>query len=233
MANQNKLKAWVRYDGTNTVVTAGPIFRASKPKVGNWKQINADLCCNGSLTTTTTTTNGGGVTPTAWVAYTSYNSTWSCQQINGLNRILYTSVSTLTTGVQLYVDPTLAEPYNYFSGNFVAIDGVVWEISEVNGLIINPQSCSSTTTTTSTQGVQNQIGYCGTDTFEACAGIGNNIQIYYNGSLGIGSQLYQDSGLTIPYNPNTWGTYVRLLFQNQNQVSTMNPNGTIASYTAC
>lgn len=46
MANQSKLKAWVRYDGTNTVVTAGPIFRADKPKVGNWRQINADLCCN-------------------------------------------------------------------------------------------------------------------------------------------------------------------------------------------
>jgi len=77
MANQSKLKAWVRYDGTNTVVTAGPIFRASKPKVGNWRQINADLCCNPSSgTTTTTTTSGGNITTTTSTtqALTFYNA---------------------------------------------------------------------------------------------------------------------------------------------------------------
>ncbi len=56
MANQSKLKAWVRYDGTGRVISGGPIFQVNKPKVGNWKQIDANLCCNGGLTTTTTTT---------------------------------------------------------------------------------------------------------------------------------------------------------------------------------
>jgi hypothetical protein len=46
MANQSKLKAWLRYDGTGTVVLSGPIFSLNKPKDGNWKQMNADLCCN-------------------------------------------------------------------------------------------------------------------------------------------------------------------------------------------
>lgn len=59
MANQSKLKAWLRYDGTGRVVTGGPIFQANKPKVGNWRQMNANLCCNPSGTTTTTTTLGG------------------------------------------------------------------------------------------------------------------------------------------------------------------------------
>lgn len=45
MANQSKLKAWVRVDGTGTVVLAGPIFSVNKPKDGKWKQISNSLCC--------------------------------------------------------------------------------------------------------------------------------------------------------------------------------------------
>lgn len=77
MANQSKLKAWVRYDGTNTVVTAGPIFRAAKPKVGNWRQINADLCCNPSGSSTTTTTTTGNVTPTTVLYSLLSSGAWS------------------------------------------------------------------------------------------------------------------------------------------------------------
>ena len=46
MANQNKLKAWVRYDGTGRVIAGGPILQRFKPKVGNWVEINANECCN-------------------------------------------------------------------------------------------------------------------------------------------------------------------------------------------
>lgn len=64
MANGNnkRLKAWVRYDGTGRVVPGGPILQATKPKVGNWKEIDAYECCNptpSSSTTTTTTTSQG------------------------------------------------------------------------------------------------------------------------------------------------------------------------------
>lgn len=46
MANQSKLKAWVRVDGTGKVVTGGPILQVKKPTVGNWREINANECCN-------------------------------------------------------------------------------------------------------------------------------------------------------------------------------------------
>jgi hypothetical protein len=46
MANQNKLKAWVRYDGTGRVIAGGPILQRFKPAVGNWVEINANECCN-------------------------------------------------------------------------------------------------------------------------------------------------------------------------------------------
>ena len=46
MANQSKLKAWVRYDGTGRVIAGGPILQRFKPAVGNWVEINANECCN-------------------------------------------------------------------------------------------------------------------------------------------------------------------------------------------
>lgn len=56
MANQNKLKAYVRYDGTGRVIAGGPILQRFKPKVGNWVEIDAKECCNDITTTTTTST---------------------------------------------------------------------------------------------------------------------------------------------------------------------------------
>ena len=46
MATNNKLKAYVRYDGTGRVIAGGPILQRFKPKVGNWVEINANECCN-------------------------------------------------------------------------------------------------------------------------------------------------------------------------------------------
>ena len=59
MANSNnRLKAYVRYDGTGRVIAGSLILQRFKPKVGNWVEIDANECCNyipGSTTTTTTT----------------------------------------------------------------------------------------------------------------------------------------------------------------------------------
>ena len=56
MANSNnRLKAYVRYDGTGRVIAGSLILQRSKPKVGNWVEIDANECCNPTTTTTTTT----------------------------------------------------------------------------------------------------------------------------------------------------------------------------------
>lgn len=51
MANGNnkRLKAFVRYDGTGRVVPSSVILARFKPKVGNYKEINAYECCNETL----------------------------------------------------------------------------------------------------------------------------------------------------------------------------------------
>lgn len=46
MATNKKLKAYVRFDGTGRVVPSSLILQRSKPKVGNWKEIPANECCN-------------------------------------------------------------------------------------------------------------------------------------------------------------------------------------------
>lgn len=55
MSNRKDLKAFVRYDGTGRVIPGSLILQRSKPKVGDWKQIDAYECCNPTTTSTTTT----------------------------------------------------------------------------------------------------------------------------------------------------------------------------------
>ena len=85
MANSNnKLKAYVRFDGTGRVIPSSVILQRFKPNDGNWQETASKLCCNditttttttaaptttttttaGGPTTTTTTTSGGGPTTT-------------------------------------------------------------------------------------------------------------------------------------------------------------------------
>ena len=46
MGNNRRLKAFVRYDGSGRVIPGSLNLQATKPKVGNWKEINAYECCN-------------------------------------------------------------------------------------------------------------------------------------------------------------------------------------------
>ena len=64
MANNNKLKAYVRYDGTGRVIAGSLILQRFKPKVGNWQEIDANECCNYVPTTTTTSTSTSTSTTT-------------------------------------------------------------------------------------------------------------------------------------------------------------------------
>lgn len=75
MANGNnqRLKAFVRFDGTGRVVAGSLILRKNKPKVGNWQEITAYECCN--YTTTTTTTVAPTTTTTTTVAPTTTTTT--------------------------------------------------------------------------------------------------------------------------------------------------------------
>ena len=43
------LKSFIRIDGTGSVVPGSNIFRKVMPKVGKWREINTNLCCNPAI----------------------------------------------------------------------------------------------------------------------------------------------------------------------------------------
>jgi hypothetical protein len=63
--SSQRLKAYVRFDGSGRIVAGSLILRRKKPKVGKWVEIPAYECCNPTTTTTTT------VTPTTTTTTTS------------------------------------------------------------------------------------------------------------------------------------------------------------------
>jgi hypothetical protein len=137
MADQFKLKAFVRIDGSGKVIPGGPIFQASKPKVGKWKQIDANLCCNPSGSTTTTTTSSTSststststttTTTTASASLTIAITATPCSTPSAfLDVILIAGSDICDTGAQLQGDFTaLGEEvyvlYNGFSRIFVKL----------------------------------------------------------------------------------------------------------------
>ncbi len=46
MTNKRDLKAYVRYDGSGRVIAGSLVLRRTKPKVGNWKEVQGYECCN-------------------------------------------------------------------------------------------------------------------------------------------------------------------------------------------
>jgi len=76
MANSNnRLKAYVRYDGTGRVIAGSLILQRFKPQVGNWQEIDANECCNYVPTTTTTTSSTSTSTTTSTSTSTSTTTT--------------------------------------------------------------------------------------------------------------------------------------------------------------
>jgi len=56
MANNQKMKAFVRYDETGRIIPGSLILRRNKPTEKGWVQAQAYECCDPFLQTTSTTT---------------------------------------------------------------------------------------------------------------------------------------------------------------------------------
>lgn len=153
MSTSNKLKAFVRFDGSGRVVPSSVILARFKPKVGNYQEIDAYECCNDvPVTTTTTTTQGGGVTPTAWVGSTSSTLEGACAG-GGLTYIFYTATSTLGIGTSLWNDAALTVPFNdgLLPQPWIIVSGNVYALySYISSVVISGQGVCSTTTTSTT-----------------------------------------------------------------------------------
>lgn len=163
-------------------------------------------------------------------------------------RIVYSATDTLTSQSVLYADsrltqPIYGDPTLWIGAQLLTDDSVKYALSINNSGTLDPVSNPTTTTTTTTgpttttttQAVFSVEAVGANDPGVACAGAGNYITVYYSGSLGVGTALYLDSGLTTPYNRNLYGLYLRIYFQAQDQVCTMGGalGFVITDYTAC
>ena len=162
MANQSKLKAYVRYDGTGRVIAGGPILQRFKPKVGNWVEIDANECCNDITTTTTSTSTSTSTstttTTTTAAAPVAYSITTSgvsssqgdaCTAISGGAPVttVYGSSNPLTV-TAFYTNPGLTtlftgDGFNFFYGyhlNSAPSVNYSCELS-LGGSVLTPAAC--------------------------------------------------------------------------------------------
>ena len=125
-----QLKAYVRFDGTGRIVPSSLILQRSKPKVGNWQEIDATECC-GYVPSTTTTTSSSTSTTTSTSTSTTTTSTSTSTTTS-------TSTSTTTT-------TTTAAPVSSFQVNFAGrVDAPTACTSYVGGPITTMYSNVST-----------------------------------------------------------------------------------------
>lgn len=160
--NNNKLKAFVRFDGSGRIVPSSLIVQAFKPKVGNYQEIDAKECCNPTTTTTTTatptttttssstststTTSTTTVAPTTtstttafpgyytWLMGKNVSAATACAEPTAP---LYTSVTPLDLGVILYDNTSLTSPA---SPSWYAVGGRAYEV-DGTGEIITETLC--------------------------------------------------------------------------------------------
>lgn len=114
--NNNKLKAFVRFDGSGRIIPSSLIVQAFKPKVGNYKEIDAKECCNYVASTTTTTTT---VAPTTTTSTTVAPTTTTTTTVEPL---------TLTANAFCDLEPN-DHGVKYIASGGVRIDGTDYEYS--------------------------------------------------------------------------------------------------------
>lgn len=215
-----KLKAYVQVDSTGRVVSGTPVFRASKPKSGNWREI--PLYYRGdNLPTTTTTTTGGGVTPTAFIKPYWLNTNDSCNSTIYGNLLFYSLATSLAPEIRIYTDATLTSPV---ATGLVIADGMFTKYVVGGGGLIYLYNCPPPSTS--------YTGYGAFSSSDSCNQSNGNpsVTLYANANLqlDVSVQLFSNSQLSVPYSGGN-GNYF-----NVNQiVYQVDGQGIIVSKTAC
>jgi hypothetical protein len=215
------LTAYIRYDSTGRLVPGGPIVVAEKPAVGNWQPVTqgTNVTLVGQLRAfvkldrynkpIASTLFFGKKQPASgkWLevnaTYTPQNATYynvaGCERME-YHVIKYTGAGTLAEGTIV----NNATPECWFIIDEATGPEDVGTIAYVWNTPNDCQPCinSHTTTTTSTTVASSTYNLkSGPNQFSVCSG-SVNLTLYGNSpSLGIGLQLYTDSGLINTYTP--------------------------------
>tara|TARA_R110000868_G_scaffold14285_16_gene66472 strand:- start:2231 stop:2881 length:651 start_codon:yes stop_codon:yes gene_type:complete len=209
MSTSNKLKAYVRFDGSGRVVPSSLILARFKPKVGNYQEIDAYECCNDVPTTTTTTTQGGETTTTTTTA-PSYSYYLGSPCAGGANVIIRSNVT-------LPFDDVIYHSNNNCCTIFTTTLGPTYDADYVSAA-----TCEACPT------IYN-AGYTGDGTTPVCDGVGPfSVPLIVvgdpctGGSITLASGVWTDYGIsngaTIYVNLNT-GNVIQLQVFGSSQMS--------------
>lgn len=119
--NKRDLKAYSRFDGTGRIVPGSTVLRRQKPKVGNWKEVQAYECCNVDQTPIVVDINGSFPFTYSSIEIGNENGNWyqplrsytnlSAADINELAALYNTNFSNLgkfsVIGGDLYLTPSI------------------------------------------------------------------------------------------------------------------------------
>jgi len=152
-SGSNVLRAFVRIDYFNRVVPSSLVLLTKEPGDNDsqttWLEINAQYRGNGVPTTTTTTT----IIPLEWLACTAITQYEACEGCpSGGTMYVYTKNYPIN-GTQIFVDPTLASPYDpLLFGNYVKItnENIVYYVQNYTNVLTTGVLCGNITTTTTT-----------------------------------------------------------------------------------
>lgn len=206
-----KLKAFVQVDSTGRVVSGTPVFRASKPKSGTWREIPTYYRGDGN--TTTTTTQNPNLYNAGFIAN---GSTVVCNNQGQFNLPLTVDPNVCSNGNMTLNSGTYPD-YGIPNGSMIYINlknGNIIQVNTYNGAQMSygctscggsTTSTTSTTTTTTTEApvvftVANQRW--GSTAGDACSAANPLTTFFTTGPLQFGNYLqdgnviYLDEALT-------------------------------------
>jgi cytoskeletal protein RodZ len=136
MADQFKLKAFVRIDGSGKVIPGGPILQAEKPTVGNWREINAKECCNYVPTSTTTTSSTSSTSSTSTTTSSTSSTTTSTTTAYVGTYYVAGPTAEVCGGTGPYSLPLIVDPNACSNGNITLAVGTYADYGISNGSTI-------------------------------------------------------------------------------------------------
>jgi hypothetical protein len=116
--NKRPLNAYVRYDGSGRVVAGSLVLRRKIPKVGNWKELPANIayeCCYPTTTTTTTVAPTTTTTTTLALPAGTYSAAGdaadACAETSDTAMFIQqASVAVVSVGDKLFNDAAGSNP---------------------------------------------------------------------------------------------------------------------------
>jgi|TARA_B110000967_G_C18901245_1_gene575349 hypothetical protein len=143
--NKRPLNAYVRYDGSGRVVAGSLVLRRKIPKVGNWKELPANIAYECCYPTTTTTSTTAIVYPAGQVSSASDASNACALTLDTVVYLKLATANVVAVGSIVYNDAAGLNPFDGSGAahRVEAPDGQDWNaVIGVDGAVTATNLCA-------------------------------------------------------------------------------------------